>query len=51
MICPKCKAPEEELDFYLAKDVWHWNCFECEHEQLVLHGEMKKEIEKEKNKK
>ena len=52
MICPKCQAPEEELDFWLdSKGIWHWNCFECEQEWQVTQEEMKKDIEKDKEKK
>jgi len=51
MICPKCQAPEEELDFWLdSAGIWHWNCFECGYEWEVPHNKMKKEIEEEKNK-
>lgn len=36
MICPKCGAGEEDLD-WRTDDKWNmvWNCFECEHEWTV----------------
>jgi Zn ribbon nucleic-acid-binding protein len=52
MICPKCNAPEDQLDFWIDNDgYWHWNCFECEHTWKVHQTEMKKDIEKKKEKK
>lgn len=49
MTCPKCGAPEDQLDWWIGKDdFWHWSCFECGHAWKVDQKNMKKDIDKEK---
>ena len=42
--CPNCGAIEEYLDWWIdSKGIWHWNCFECEHEWQISQREVKEE--------
>lgn len=36
MNCPECKTDEENLDWWIdMSGLWHWRCFECEHEWIA----------------
>ena len=33
--CPKCKAPEIDLDYEINGTVIEWSCWECGHEWTI----------------